>query len=75
MPKSPLPSGGNTADEKEKTGKAEEVQRKPSDLVDSCREEEDRMLQDTSKRRVSVPDRYAVLHICVSYMISPTFLM
>jgi hypothetical protein len=74
MPKSPLPSGGNTTDEKEKTRKAEEVQRKPSDL-DAGREEEDRMLQDTSKRRVSVTDRYAVLHICARCLISPTFCM
>ena len=31
MPKSPLTSGGNTTDEKEKARKAEEVQRKQGD--------------------------------------------
>lgn len=74
MPKSPLSSGGNTTDEKEKARKAEEVQRKQGDL-DAVREEDDRMPQDTSKRKVRLTDGYAVLHICAGCLISPTFLM
>lgn len=67
MPKSPLPSGGITTDEKEKTKKAEEIQQKQSEL--SCaREEEDRMLQESSKQRVSVTDRYGFC-ICASCLI------
>lgn len=65
--KLPLPSGGNTTDEKEKTKKAEEVQRKQSDL-DSGREEEDRMLQESSKQRVNITYRYG-FHIYASCLI------
>lgn len=68
MPKSPLPPGGNATDEKEKTKKAEEVQRKPLEVVDFGREEEDRMLQESSKQRVSVTDRYGFC-ICASCLI------
>lgn len=64
IPKAPLSSVGNTTDEKEKTKKAEEVQRKQTE-VDSGREEEDRMLQESSKQRVSVTDRYG-FHICAN---------
>jgi hypothetical protein len=64
IPKAPLSSVGNTTDEKEKTKKAEEVQRKQTE-VDSGREEEERMLQESSKQRVSVTDRYG-FHICAN---------
>jgi hypothetical protein len=48
-----LPSGGNTVtDEKEKVRRVEEIKRKQTE-ADSVREQEDRMLHDTSKRRVS----------------------
>jgi len=56
MPKSPLPSGGNTTDEKEKTKKAEEVRQQSE--VDSGRVDEGRILQESSKQRVSLTDRY-----------------
>jgi len=67
MPKSPLPAGGNTTDEKEKTKKAEGVQQKQSEL-ESGRVEEDRILQESSKQRVSVTDRYGFC-ICASCVV------
>jgi len=63
MPKSPLPSGGNiTADDKEKTRRAEEIKRKQTE-VDSSREQEDRMLHESSKRRVGGKAKYASVKI------------
>ncbi|XP_023710210.1 uncharacterized protein LOC111865986 isoform X4 [Cryptotermes secundus] len=54
IPKSPLPSGGNVAavvaDEKERARRAEEIKRKQTE-VDSGREQEDRILLDTSKQK------------------------
>jgi hypothetical protein len=48
-----LPSGGNTvADEKEKVKRVQEIKQKQAE-VDPSREQEDRILHDTSKRRVS----------------------
>jgi hypothetical protein len=53
IPKSPLPSGGNiAADEKEKARRTEEIKRKQTE-VDSGREQEDRILLDTSKQKVN----------------------
>lgn len=53
IPKSPLPSGGNiAADEKEKARRTEEMKRKQTE-VDSSREQEDRILLDTSKQKVN----------------------
>jgi hypothetical protein len=52
IPKSPLASGGNmAADEKEKARRTEEIKRKQTE-VDCVREQEDRILLDTSKRKV-----------------------
>jgi hypothetical protein len=70
MPKSPLPSGGNATDEKEKTKKAEEVQRKQLE-VDFGREEEDGMLQESSKQRVSITDKYGfcIYASCVIFLV------
>jgi hypothetical protein len=54
IPKSPLLSGGNiAADEKEKARRSEEIRRNQTE-VDCVREQEDRMLLDTSKRKVNL---------------------
>lgn len=56
-PPNTLPSGGNAvADDKEKVRRVEEMKRKQTE-VDSGREQEERMLHDTSKRRVCGQDK------------------
>jgi hypothetical protein len=53
IPKSPLASGANiAADEKEKARRTDEIKRKQTE-VDCVREQDDRMLPDTSRRKVN----------------------